>query len=104
MVKYEVNRGNMMKHPETWHILPGESNWETGDPYAIYLEHENQGYCIMFMTPILHDLHTPTYEDAEEGVNDFMDVIIGDVHHEDVMVFALNYYLVHELIHWASER
>jgi len=91
-----------MNHPETWHILPGESNWEDGDPYAIYLEHEAKGYCILFMAPILHDLHTPTYEDSEEDVNDFMDVIMCDITCDMEIVSALNYYLVHELVHWGA--
>ena len=89
-----------MEHPETWHILPGESNWCEGDPYAIYLEHDGKGYCILFMLTILRDVYIPTYEDSQEDVNEFMDEIMDDVYHDDSLVFALNYYLVHELLHW----
>ena len=89
-----------MEHPETWHILPGESNWCEGDPYAIYLEHDGKGYCILFMLTILRDVYIPTYDDSQEDVNEFMDVVMQDVYHDDSLVFALNYYLVHELMHW----
>lgn len=97
-----------MGHPETWNILPGESNWEEGDPYSICLEHEGESYCILFVMPILRDLFTgydlDEFCDEEEeqafsvlrGLREY--IVTGCE-----VCSALTYYLVHELMHWGTE-
>ena len=92
----------MQTHPETWHIISeAESNWEQGDPFAVYLTgNEGQQICVLFIIPILSDLYHPTFRHVEEDVNDFMDMIKEDISNPIVEVYALNYYLIHELVHW----
>jgi hypothetical protein len=94
-----------MEHPETWHILPNESNWCEGDPYAVYLENEGEGYCILFIYPIIRDVYpnagSVVLDDrVEEEMFNFMRLIYDDVVTDNLYCSALTYYLVHELLHW----
>ncbi len=92
-------------HPETWHILPGESNWEEGDPCAIYLTHDGKWYNILFVLPILRDI-VRSY--SAEVIGDEEDTLIDWVFTglreyiitENEACSAFTYYVVHELLHW----
>ena len=94
-----------MEHPETWHILPGESNWCDGDPYSIYLEHDGKSYCMLFIMPILLDIFDAydldvDMEGEEEQVYDILCELREYIISGGQICSALTYYLVHELIHW----
>ena len=95
-----------MSHPDTWHILPGESNWCEGDPCAIYLEKGGDSKCVLFVVPILMNITTPiiTECEREQSIYDILISIFEDVWCDNIICGAFNYYLVHELIHWGMSE
>jgi len=92
-----------MEHPETWHILPGESNWCEGDPYAIYLEGDGECHCVLFVEPILRSIDADGMDIPDGCEEDIFDVLLSifmDVVSENIYCSAFSYFLMHELLHW----